>query len=368
MFANRKYTTLAVVIFGLVLLLGFYSGCSRSHYRKKADKEAYALVNTVASDSRWQLRNYSLNAAPDSRHYDPFDPDNEPMPTDDPTAQHLMQRVDGMKGSKAWEKYGKTPYTENPRWRQYLSVDETGAIVLDKETAVRLALKHSPAYQTAMENLYKSALLVSTQRYHFDAKFFGGNSLFYSANGAPATAQGDTRTTLRDRTDLKMTRNFASGADIVVGFANTLTWQFSGQDNFSSQSVLNFAFVQPLLRGGGRAVALESLTQAERNFLADVREMAYYQQGFYVSTVTGATGIPGLGGGGAGYYSLLSEQVQINNQIQQIASLEETLNRTTQMFNAGRGLEKTDVIRTRLQLLNSQNALLQQKGRFEGAI
>ncbi len=323
------------------------------------------MVDTVANDSRWHLRNYSLQSSPDSRFYDPYNPDCEPMPNDDPTAHRLMQRVDGMKGSKAWKKYGRTPYVENPYWRQYLSVDESGAIVLDKETAVRLALKHSPSYQTAEEELYKSALSVSTQRYFFDAKFYGGNSLFYTADGTPST-------TLEDTTTLSMTKNFASGADILVGLANTLTWQFSGQDSFSSQSVLNFAFLQPLLRGGGRAVALENLTQAERNFLASVRQMAYFQQGFYVSTVTGTGGVTGPGGagsaGGGGYYALLSEQVRINNQMQQIASLEDTLNRTTQMFVAGRLQKKVDVIRTRIQLLSSQNDLLQQKGNYEGAI
>ena len=359
-------TRFHLVVLSMIVLFGFISGCSRTHYRKKADQEAYTLVNTVANDPRWQLENYTLKAPKDSRFYDPYNPDCEPMPYDDPTAHRLMQRVDGKKGSKAWEKYGQTSYTENPYWRQYLSVDSEGAIVLDKETAVRLALKHSPAYQTAMENLYKSALTVSAQRYLFDTKFYGGNSLFYSANGTPTT-------TLEDRTDLSLRRNFATGADVMVGLANTLTWQFSGPDTFTTQSVMNFAFIQPLLKGGGRAVVLEDLTQSERDFLAEVRQMVYYQQGFYVSTVTGSGGVPGPGGGGSGgssggYYSLLSNQVQINNQIHNIASLEDTLNRTTQLFTAGRLEKKVDVIRTRIQLLDSQNSLLQQKGNYEGSI
>ena len=49
MFANhRRYTRLVVAFLGLVWLLGFYSGCSRSHYRKKADKEAYGPRNLSA--------------------------------------------------------------------------------------------------------------------------------------------------------------------------------------------------------------------------------------------------------------------------------------------------------------------------------
>ena len=358
-------TRFHVVVLCAIILLGLVSGCDRTHYRKKADKEAYTLVNTVANDPRWQLENYTLKTQKDSRFYDPYNPDCEPMPHDDPTAHRLMQRVDGKKGSKAWEKYGQTPYTENPYWRQFLSVDSEGAIVLDKETAVRLALKHSPVYQTAMENLYKSALAVSTQRYFFDTKFYGGNSLLYTADGRPTT-------TLDDTTNLSMKRSFTTGAEAAVGLANTLTWQFSGPDTFTTNSVMNFAFIQPLFQGAGRAVVLENLTKAERDFLAEVRQMVYYQQGFYVSTVTGSGGVSGPGGvggsGGGGYYSLLSKQVQINNQIQNIASLEDTLNRTTQLFIAGRIERKVDVIGTRIQLLDSQNSLLQQKGDYEGDI
>ena len=54
-------------------------------------------------------------------------------------------------------------------------------------------------------------------------------------------------------------------------------------------SALPISFVQPLLRGGGRAVTLEPLTQAERNLLYAVRAFALFRQQFFVVTLTGGT-------------------------------------------------------------------------------
>ncbi|MGL6195007.1 MAG: hypothetical protein ACRC2T_09320, partial [Thermoguttaceae bacterium] len=340
-------------------------GCSRTQYRHKADVEAYSLIKTVADDPRWELTDFTISTDKESRFYDPYNPDCEPMPQDDPTAHKFMQCVDGMKGSKAWQKYGKTSYTENPYWKQYLVVDAEDEIVLDKETAVRLAIKNSPAYQSALENLYLSALAVSAQRFEFDTKFFGGDSLFYNASGK-------TKSEINNGSNIDFSKKFATGADFAAGLANTMTWNLSGGESFTTQSVLNFNFVQPLLRGGGRAIALENLTQAERNFLANVRQMVYFQQGFYVSTVSGSGGVAGPGGassGGSGYYSLLSEQVRINNQLQNIAQLEDTVNRTTELFLANvKGIRKIDIDNSVIQLLSSQGDLLSQKGRYDASI
>lgn len=351
-----------LLVFGLVVVIGTSQGCKRSYYRQKADSEAYALVRTAANDPRWELNDFTIRSDRDSRFYDPYNPDCEPMPEDDPTAAKLMQCVDGKRGSKEWAKYGKTKYMDNPHWRERLSLDENGVLRLDKESAVRLALKHSPAYQRALEELYLSALEVSTQRYVFDTQFFGGDSLFYSVNGTP-------RTQLDNDMSFGLKRKFATGANLAVDLANNMTWQFTGQDTFSPHTSFSFSVVQPLLRGAGRAVALESLTQAERNFLAEVRSLAYFQQGFYAATVIGSSGAAGASGTSGGYYSLLSNQVEIENQKQNIASLEDTLNRSIQFFFAGRGSSRRiDLDRTRLNLLNSQSSLIQQKGRFENSV
>ena len=357
-----------LAVFAVLSMFVFCDGCSRTNHRQNADREVYSLVKTAANDPRWELNKFTVQPDRDSRMYDPYNPDCEPMPPDDEAAQRLMRIVDGKKGSKAWKKYGNTQYVDNPYWKQNLSVDDEGTIHLDKETAVRLALKHSPSYQTALENLYLSALSVSSQRFVFDTQFFGGKSLFYDVNGAANT------TKLTDSSWVGFKRNLAAGGQLAADLANSLTWNFSGPDTFEAKSALNFSFIQPLLRGAGRAVVLEALTQAERDFLADVRQMVYYQQGFYVSTVAGSSGVAAPsaaggsgGGGGSGYYALLSAQVRINNRLQNIASLEDAVNRNIELFLAQQ-VKKIDIDNSRIRLLDSQSALLKQKGTYESSV
>src|SRR5205814_4736884 len=80
---------------------------------------------------------------------------------------------------------------------------------------------------------------------------------------------------------------FTTGGTLVANFANTLLWDFSGNNNFTPTTVLNFSFIQPLLRGAGRDRILEQLTLAERNLLYNVRVMEQYRQNFYVDTAVG---------------------------------------------------------------------------------
>ena len=76
-----------------------------------------------------------------------------------------------------------------------------------------------------------------------------------------------------------------------MGFANELMFNFAGKNPQQPNviSALPISFVQPLLRGGGRAVTLEPLTQAERNLLYAVRSFGLFRQQFFVVTLTGGT-------------------------------------------------------------------------------
>ena len=84
---------------------------------------------------------------------------------------------------------------------------------------------------------------------------------------------------------------FSSGGQLLMGFANEVAFNFLNKNPAQPTviSALPISFVQPLLRGGGRAVILEPLTQAERNLLYAVRTFALFRQQFFVVTLTGGT-------------------------------------------------------------------------------
>ncbi len=132
---------------GMAWLLAFApTGCSRPYYRNTADCETNYLVDQkVAASAMPAVRRVPVDRA--SRMFDPFNPDRPPMPEDDPVAHRYMQRVDGKKHYPLWDVNGRTNTTESPDWWQMLPLDERGVLVLDSNTAVRLAAMHSTTYQ-----------------------------------------------------------------------------------------------------------------------------------------------------------------------------------------------------------------------------
>lgn len=397
-------------------LLAF--GCTRGFYREQADAEAYCLIDTKKCDPRWQLDDYSIATDPASRMYDPDNPDCPPMPPDDPCSHELMHCVDGKQGFRHWHENGDTPHVENPAWASFLPVDEDGSVHVDIDTVTRLALLHSPQYQSSLENLYLSALDVSFERFRFDTQFFGGFGVFYTADGrARSTSGGESRSTLQvgtsaQRTGWTSNRLFATGAELAVGFANSLVWQFSGPDTHTATTLLDFSLVQPLLRRAGRAVVLERLTIAERALLANVRQMYRYRQSFYLELITGQAadngpsrrggvlggsgleGFSGVGGGGfgrlggfgnfggqggnalqfgagagqaGGFLGLLQAQQNIRNQRSNIAALRSSVSQLEAFFLAGR-IDYFQVELARQALYEAQSRLLNAEQDYQSTL
>ena len=79
----------AVLIATLLVGLLTESGCTRQHFREKADKEAFALLNQKSCDPRWSLHGFFVYPDPRARFADMTSPDRPPMPPDDPAAKAL---------------------------------------------------------------------------------------------------------------------------------------------------------------------------------------------------------------------------------------------------------------------------------------
>lgn len=342
------------------------SGCTRQKYRQRADTEAYYLLDEKVRQSCEEVAApYRIEVGPRSRMFNPFNPDREPMPEDDPQSARFMQVVDNKKGYPLWEANGRTNIAENPQWWSMLPLDERGVLVMDLNESVRIALLNSTTYQSAREELYLSALDVSSERFLLDSQFFGGFQSSLTADGPDRNGGTQSSTVFSagphsvGRRGLLMQKRFATGADLLVGFANSLTWELVGPNNQSASSLLDFSLIQPLLRQGGRDVVLERLTLAERTLLANVRAFERFRRAFYVDITTGrssnGTGptrrggvfgdsgfggfsalggvFSGGGGGGAGgagatpgaggFLGLLQSQLDIDNQKENLLQLED---------------------------------------------
>ncbi len=236
-------------------------GCNRSFYRIQADEEAMAILREKTTDPRWSLPNYAFEPDSRSRMYSPFSQDHPPMPPDDPTAAQFMEVVDGKPGYPHWHANGDTPFVQNPEWQLFLPIEEDGVIRLRMEDAYRLALLHSREYQARNEELYLSALDVSKERFEFESQLFLPTRTSFSSS---SISMGET---------LSLRKAGIAGSSFLVSLANDLVWTFPGSVSPSIGTLFSWSFSQPLLRGAGRDVVLENLTQAERSFLDAIRSL-----------------------------------------------------------------------------------------------
>ena len=285
------------------------SGCTRGRFYAQADREVSTLLAEKSCDPRWALpADYNVRQDERSRFYDVYSQILPPMPPDDPTAHRYMHCVDGKKGWPRWHANGDRTTLDNPAWRarlpEVVELTESGAIELSLESALRLAYLNSIDWQNEQEELYLSALDVSTERFAFDVQFFGGNATTYK-NIGPLGTGGPSATWSTD-TALEARKYFATAGQLVVGVANSIMWQFAGPDRYRNVSLVNFNLVQPLLRRAGRAWALEPLTIVERTLLANLRALQFYRQGFFLQVAFGLSPGPGVqrrGGffGGTGF-------------------------------------------------------------------
>lgn len=377
-------------------------GCNQAQYRQQADEEVYQVIAERNADPRWSIDNASIEPNRLSRFYDDQDPDHSPMPIDDPASQQYMEEVNGIKAWEGWTEKGTRTYLENPKWRkglsEYTQVSDDGTVELTIDSALRLAYMHSSLHQTNLENLYLSSLDVTAQRFRLDTQFFGGSgtsyvhrgdispvAIAYSAPLGSYVVNGPFERPESNRfsipTDLQARRRLATAGEVLVGFANSFTWDFSGSDASLGSSLANFSFVQPLLRGAGKKIALEQLTQSERRLLANLRAYAQFRQGFFTQVAIGELGVNGpqrfgsstqlqsfSGFGGIGGYLGLIQQAQ------QIANSEATLRlqrRTEKRLQALYDNDLTDIVNLdqfKQRVKSTTASLLQQQNGYELAL
>jgi len=336
------------------------SGCTRRFFQRWADAEVDSVLAQKDKYAQWKINDFYVWPHPLSRFADPTDWNRPPMPPDDPAAWDLSPHPQRplCRGYKYWQGTGyldlmrkwdaenrakeeseaaakkeeeeegvepmllgeiKTfaerlreidlnidqelaqPITSNQQLQVSLDVPNpspTKPFKLNLEQITELGFLNSPQFQTNREQLYLTALAVTAERFSFIAQPFATESLIRERSGRQSVDGRTNRWTSLGNTGF--TKAFSTGALLLLNFANQTVYNLGGGPlQTTSVSTLNFDIIQPFLDGGGRAVALEPLTQAERDLLYAIRDFYRFRQEFFVFFAAGqSTGfIPGVGAG-----------------------------------------------------------------------
>lgn len=347
------------------------SGCTRRFYRWRADSEVDQILAQKDKYPQWKLDDYYVYPHPLSRFADPTDWDRPPMPPDDPAAWDMSPhpqrpvlrghqywegtgyldlmrkwdaenraKIDAEAAARKVEEIGEEPLLPGElktfaqrgaeidaniaielappiRGNRELPIDlaiaeaqvgQCKPFLLNLEQVVQLGFLNSRDFQQLREELYLTALLVTAERFAFIAQPFVTEQVIRERSGA-RSVDGFSNRWLANTT-AGFTKLFSTGALLLFNFANQTVYNLgSGPLKTTSQSTISLDLIQPFLAGGGRAVALEPLTQAERDLVYAIRQFYRFRQEYYVFFAAGQnTGfIPGVG---AGVVALLPGTVQ----------------------------------------------------------
>ena len=192
-------------------------------------------------------------------------------------------------------------------------------IQLSLADALDVAAENSREFQRQKESLYLAALNLTSTLNDFRVRFGGG------ANSA-ASGQSDAGDTasITNGVDLSARATSVAGANILVSFADTWLRQLlSTGDQFDGSPLLNLTITQPLLRGAGRQIAREPLTQAERNVIYAIRDFERYRSQFAIDLV-------------ADYWNVVQQMADLRNVESNYASFKLSREQIEELYNAGR--------------------------------
>lgn len=292
-----RFVTLACLGLAAAAILGLVGACSPEQYKAEADEEVYQIIDSKWQDSFGHKSNYIIS-----------DSNVPPSPND-----IRIERV----------------------------VPASGIIGLAQ--AVAIATAHNRDYQRQKENLYLMALDLTLARHQFARKWFGTVDAGYANNSDDEGVSSGA--------GLGFNKLLADGAQISANIAIDWARFLTGDPRTSLGSVLSASVTQPLLRGRGRKVVQENLTQAERNALYQIRWFNRYRKTFVVSVV-------------AAYYNVLQQADAVNNAKNSYESKVVSRERLEMEAQAGRK-DIFQVDQARQSELMARDSYIQVEQRYE---
>lgn len=284
---------------GIAVMLGF-AGCSPEQYKAEADKEVYQIIDNKWQDEFGHRSNYIISDS------------NVPPSPDDIRIER--------------------------------AVPASGVVNLAQ--AVAIATAYNRDYQSQKEQLYLTALKLTLNRHEFARQWFGTVDAKYKRNSEDEKVDSGG--------GLGFRQLLADGAMISIDIAMDWTRFLTGDPRTSLASILSAEASQPLLRGRGRRIVQEDLTQAERDVLYQIRTFNRYRKDFVVSIAND-------------YYNVLELKANVTNAENSYYRLVESRKRLEIEVEAG-SAKPFDVDEAEQRALNAENQWVQAQRSYERAL
>ena len=151
-------------------------------------------------------------------------------------------------------------------------------LTIGLKDAVQIAARGSRDYQGRKESLFTAALGLDLENQKFRTTFTG----MMNASVDSSESEGERETRYGEANKVGASRTFADGTQLSSAIAVDLAGMLSGEKTSSWGLLADASISIPLMRGSGRLVNMESLTQAQRDVVYTIREFEQYKREFMV--------------------------------------------------------------------------------------
>lgn len=317
------------------------SGCRTAEtHRKQADTTAHTIINAA--------RKTAVPAA-----YEPFtlDRPSEILRRRLVDIQSLPSHgvatrgVDALPPPPHWPKDAipQGPTTNSP----ITSVISTNPVVLSLVDAIKIGARHSRQYQTTKEDVFRAALDLDLERNVFRSTWAGTFESELSSN----RSADDPIEGVGNNLDLSVGKMFQNGVALSSRLAIDLVKLLTGDRDSALGLSADATISIPLLRGAGRHIIREALTQAERNVLYAIYALEDYKRDLAVQIASDFLGV-------------LQASDQAYNAQRNYATLRASAERARALAKAGR-LPEIQVDQAHQDKLRAYDRLVSARQRSE---
>ena len=158
----------------------------------------------------------------------------------------------------------------------------TNALEIGLVDAVRIAAFNSREYKSRKENLYRAALAMDLEDDAFRNIFAGQlrSSVNMEYDKSERDNISDHSVSHNESASLSVSRKFRNGVRVTGSIMANVAGMLTGDTRTAWGSSADLSVSIPLLRGSGELVNTESLTQAQRSFIYEVRSFEQYKRSF----------------------------------------------------------------------------------------
>ncbi len=287
------------------------TGCNPTKYRTDTDKITGNIITEKQLQATGKASKFSIERPSDILRRRLLADQNLP------TYSQASFGTDRLKKIEHWPEKNYPAAITGGNIAEINEVNKPLTITLIQ--ALQIGAFNSSDYQTQKETVFQSALSLELERHAFRNTFVAQVQNLLSTDTTGDRAVSRTVTS----GEIGASRKFQSGAEIstalAIDLANLLTLGGASSTGLAGEGSISI----PLLRGSGRHIVAEPLTQAEREVIYAIWNFERYKKEFAVDTASK-------------YLTVLQQLDSIKNSEADYRSRIDSAKRSRRLADAGR--------------------------------